>query len=57
LLNALSKITHDNEQSVRYVPGTEAFCRQFNVKRRLLVGSQGIPLEEFLSTPADHWLE
>jgi hypothetical protein len=34
------------------LPGTEAFCRQFNVKRRLLVGGQGIPLEEFLSTPA-----
>lgn len=38
-------------------PGTEAFCRQFHVKRTLLVGGQGIPLEEFLSTPADHWLE
>ena len=41
----------------RTLPGTEAFCRQVNVKRKLLVGGQGIPLEEFLSTPAGHWLE
>jgi predicted AAA+ superfamily ATPase len=39
------------------LPGTEAFCKRFNVKRRLLVGGQGMPLEEFLSTPAGHWLE
>jgi hypothetical protein len=39
------------------LPGTEAFCRHFHVKRRLLVGGQGIPFEEFLSTPAGHWLE
>lgn len=39
------------------IPGTKAFCKQFNVKRTLLVGGQGIPLEEFLSTPADHWLK
>jgi len=37
--------------------GTDAFCRRFPVKRKLLVGGQGIPLEEFLSTPAGHWLE
>lgn len=37
--------------------GTEAFCRRFPVKRKLLVGGQGIPLEEFLSTPAARWLE
>jgi uncharacterized protein len=39
------------------LPGTEAFCQRFHVKRRLLVGGQGLPLEEFLSTPAGHWLE
>lgn len=39
------------------LPGTEAFCRQFHVTRKLLIGGQGIPLEEFLSTPAGHWLE
>ncbi len=28
----------------------------FKPKRQLLVGGQGIPLEEFLSKPAAHWL-
>ena len=39
------------------LPGMEAFCRQYRVKRSLLVGGQGIALEEFLSIPAMHWLE
>jgi predicted AAA+ superfamily ATPase len=38
------------------LPGMEAFARQFKPKRQLLVGSQGIALEEFLSKPAAHWL-
>jgi predicted AAA+ superfamily ATPase len=38
------------------LPGMEAFCRQYRVKRSLLVGGQGMPLEEFLSAPAGHWL-
>ena len=38
------------------LPGMEAFALQFKPKRQLLVGGQGIPLEEFLSQPAAHWL-
>ena len=38
------------------LPGMEAFARQFKPKRQLLVGSQGISLEEFLSKPAAYWL-
>jgi hypothetical protein len=38
------------------LPGMEAFTRQFKPKRQLLVGGQGIALEEFLSKPAAHWL-
>ncbi|MCX5632256.1 MAG: ATP-binding protein [Phycisphaerae bacterium] len=34
----------------------EDFCDQFKVKRKLLVGGQGIPLAEFLSNPAEKWL-
>ena len=41
----------------RTVPGTAAFSRQFHVQRKFLVGGQGIPLEEFLATPAGHWLD
>ena len=39
------------------LPGMEAFCRAFDVTRRLLVGGQGIDLEEFLSFPTDSWFE
>jgi predicted AAA+ superfamily ATPase len=39
------------------LPGMEAFVRQFKPKRQLLVGAQGIALEEFLSKPASHWLQ
>jgi predicted AAA+ superfamily ATPase len=39
------------------LPGMEAFARTFKPKRQLLAGGQGIPLEEFLSKPATHWLQ
>ena len=38
-------------------PGMDAFVRLFKPKRQLLVGGQGIALEEFLSKPAAHWLQ
>jgi predicted AAA+ superfamily ATPase len=37
--------------------GMGAFSRAFKVKRQLLVGSQGISVGEFLSTPIEHWLK
>jgi predicted AAA+ superfamily ATPase len=37
--------------------GMAAFRREFAPLRTLLVGGDGLPLEEFLSTPAAHWLE
>ncbi len=37
--------------------GMETFGRLFKPKRQLLIGSQGIPLDEFLSTPADQWFK
>ncbi|MEI8195377.1 MAG: AAA family ATPase [Phycisphaerae bacterium] len=39
------------------LPGMAAFALQFQPKRQLLVGGQGIPLDEFLSKPAAHWLQ
>lgn len=39
------------------LPGMEAFAKQFKPKRKLLVGGQGIALDEFLSKPAAHWLQ
>ena len=37
--------------------GMNAFAKNFRPYRRLLVGGQGIPLEEFLATPILHWVE
>lgn len=39
------------------LPGIEAFAKQFKTKRKLLVGGQGITLDEFLSKPAAYWLQ
>jgi hypothetical protein len=39
------------------LPGMEAFDREFAPKRRLLVGGDGIQLEEFVSRPAEYWLQ
>jgi len=38
------------------LPGLETFSKEFPTKRKLLVGSQGIPFEEFLHLPAQEWL-
>jgi hypothetical protein len=38
------------------LPGMEAFVAGFKPKRILLVGGGGIPLQEFLSRPVEHWL-
>ena len=37
-------------------PGTAAFAAAFKTKRTLLVGSDGILVEEFLSRPVSEWL-
>jgi predicted AAA+ superfamily ATPase len=37
--------------------GLDDFCKEFDVKRKLLVGGQGITLEEFLTSPAERWIE
>jgi predicted AAA+ superfamily ATPase len=39
------------------LPGMEAFAKRYKPRRQLLVGGQGIPLEEFLSKPAAHWIQ
>jgi len=37
--------------------GMEAFCKAFDVKRQLLVGGQGITLDEFLASPVEKWMK
>jgi hypothetical protein len=39
------------------LPGLDAFAKDHRPKRQLLVGAQGIALEEFLSSPVAHWVE
>jgi len=39
------------------LPGMQAFGHLCKPKRQLQVGGQGVPLEEFLSVPAEHWLD
>jgi predicted AAA+ superfamily ATPase len=39
-----------------YHSGTGAFVKHFAPFRTLLVGGDGIPVEEFLSKPVDHWI-
>jgi uncharacterized protein len=39
------------------LPGMAAFAARFRPKRKLLVGGQGIPLEEFLGQPTDSWVQ
>lgn len=36
--------------------GTAAFAEAFKVRRTLLVGGNGVSVEEFLERPATHWL-
>jgi len=38
-------------------PGTEAFAAAFKVRRKLLVGDDGISVEDFLSRPVADWLK
>ncbi|HXF74834.1 MAG TPA: ATP-binding protein [Methylomirabilota bacterium] len=39
------------------LPGMEAFAQAFRPARQLLIGADGIALEEFLSRPVEDWLE
>jgi len=37
-------------------PGLAAFTAAFKPKRTLIVGGDGVALEEFLTKPVEHWL-
>ncbi len=38
------------------LPGIDTFSKEFPVKRKLLVGAQGIPIADFLVTSPSQWL-
>jgi len=52
-LTAIEVKSHHKQTSLS---GLDAFGKAFTVTKKLLVGGQGIPLEEFLSKPAKHWM-
>lgn len=39
------------------LPGMAAFSTAWKPQRQLLVGGDGIPVEEFLGRPAEHWVK
>ncbi len=39
------------------LPGMAAFDKAFSPNRKLLVGTQGITLEEFISSPIENWID
>lgn len=43
-------------QSKTVLPGIGEFSRAFAPQRKLLVGGQGIPIEDFLKAPAVEWI-
>ena len=52
-LTAIEVKSGDRERSM---PGLSAFAASYPGCKRLVVGEGGIPLVEFLSQPAEHWL-
>lgn len=39
------------------LPGLAAFAEACKPTRTLLVGADGVPLEQFLTAPVSHWLQ
>jgi predicted AAA+ superfamily ATPase len=54
--NTLAAIEVKSGRTKTALPGIESFARSFEVKRKLLVGPQGIPVEDFMSTSVEDWL-
>jgi predicted AAA+ superfamily ATPase len=55
--NRLIGIEVKSTDQARNLRGMEKFREGFSPERALLVGGQGIPLEEFLTMPATHWFD
>jgi predicted AAA+ superfamily ATPase len=53
---AVTAIEVKSGRAPQTLPGMEAFGAAFKPKRKLLVGGDGIALEDFLSRPVEHWV-
>jgi predicted AAA+ superfamily ATPase len=59
VLRARRKLTAIEVKSGRQtdrLPGMQAFSSAYKPKRCLLIGGDGIPVDEFLTTPVESWL-
>jgi predicted AAA+ superfamily ATPase len=54
--NEIIAIEVKSSQKRTSLPGIAAFSKKFNPQKKLLIGGQGIPLEEFLLHPSEDWL-
>lgn len=52
----LTAIEVKSGRSPDSIPGMASFSESFQPDRKLLVGGDGIPVEEFLSRPVRHWV-
>lgn len=52
----LTAIEVKSERAGESLPGMAHFAQAFKPKRTLLVGGDGIPVEEFLLKPVEHWV-
>jgi predicted AAA+ superfamily ATPase len=54
---ALTAIEVKSGRTRDSLPGISAFAKAFKPGRTLLVGGDGIPVEEFLLRPVEHWVK
>ncbi len=54
--NTLVAIEVKSSRKKTGLPGVEFFSKSFSTKRKLMIGPQGIPLEDFFITPPEDWL-
>ncbi len=52
----LTAIEMKSGRATHTLPGMESFATAFKPQRKLLVGGDGIPIEEFLMRPVSHWV-
>jgi predicted AAA+ superfamily ATPase len=53
---AVTAIEVKSARARAVLPGMEAFATAFGARRKLLIGGDGIALEDFLARPVEHWV-
>jgi predicted AAA+ superfamily ATPase len=53
----LTAIEVKSGKSPEALPGLNDFCEAFQPTRTLLIGGDGITLEEFLASPVERWVD